>query len=73
MRKMRHYEPVRWAARRLAVLSVQAQPDHGEAGNENWRELQRLLSAGQGFDHTHGRIGFWVVDLHGGHWDCRAS
>jgi uncharacterized membrane protein YcjF (UPF0283 family) len=56
MRKMRHYEPVRWAARRLAVLSVQAQPDHGEAGNENWRELQRLLSAGQGFDHTHGAL-----------------
>ena len=53
---MRHYEPVRWAARRLAVLSLQAQPDHGEAGNENWRELQRLLSAGQGFDHPHGAL-----------------
>ncbi|MEQ8432752.1 MAG: hypothetical protein RIA71_00805 [Oceanicaulis sp.] len=56
MRAKRHHEPARWAARRLAVLSVQAHPDHGEAGDEGWRELQRLVSAGQGVDHPHAAL-----------------
>lgn len=56
MRAKRHHEPVRWAARRLAMLSVQAHPDHGEAGDEGWRELQRLVSARQGFDHPNSAL-----------------
>lgn len=56
MRAKRHHEPVRWAARRLAMISIQAHPDHGEAGDEAWRELQRLVSAGQGFDHPHAAL-----------------
>ncbi|MGX6648860.1 hypothetical protein ACWCOP_13065 [Maricaulaceae bacterium MS644] len=44
-------EPVRRAARRLAVLAVQAHPGHGDQGDRPWRELQRLTRAGAGFDH----------------------
>jgi uncharacterized membrane protein YhaH (DUF805 family) len=51
MQAMRRYEPVRWAARRLAILAVQADPDQGEAGDEAWRELQRLVAESAGYDH----------------------
>lgn len=39
VRMMRQHEPVRWAARRLAVLAVTAKPDG--AGNADWRDLLR--------------------------------
>ncbi|MEQ8404602.1 MAG: hypothetical protein RKE49_05850 [Oceanicaulis sp.] len=50
MRAMRRHEPVRWAARRLAILAVTAQPEWGEEGDARWRDLQRLVAAGAGYD-----------------------
>ena len=39
VRMMRQHEPVRWAARRLAVLAVTANPDNG--GDDAWKGLVR--------------------------------
>ncbi len=39
VRLMRRHEPVRWAARRLAVLAVTANPESG--GDEAWKALVR--------------------------------
>ena len=49
-RSVRVHSPVRWAARRLAVLTVQGQPELGESGDEPWRELQRRLEAARDID-----------------------
>jgi hypothetical protein len=40
IRMMRQHEPVRWAARRLAVLAVTADPEDREG--DNWRSLTRF-------------------------------
>lgn len=51
MRAMRRHEPVRWAARRLAILAVTAQPEWGEEGDVRWRDLQRFVAIAAAHDH----------------------